>query len=141
MRDMCAAPAEVGQVNASSSPPDAVHLAWAPPSDNGASIISYRIRGKEASENTFLTLSSDIVQVDEDGRGAVIAGLQPGGIYTFKVAAINSMGVGKESASSEPFLLAVKTLAPTGAGDVPGGPVDLAEGLFPLPSSKYPSDQ
>eukprot|EP00931_Biecheleriopsis_adriatica_P029389 TRINITY_DN17450_c0_g1_i2.p1 TRINITY_DN17450_c0_g1~~TRINITY_DN17450_c0_g1_i2.p1 ORF type:complete len:1097 (-),score=203.72 TRINITY_DN17450_c0_g1_i2:1174-4464(-) len=72
-----------------------VLLSWTPPGyDGGAAIVSYMV-------SCFLMPSGDLVKtVSSVGLEANLTGLQGYSLYTFRVRAVNSAGVGDESATS-----------------------------------------
>jgi len=69
-----------------------VFLSWIEPSDNGAPITSYRITVNEKGSN-ITTTHPNI----GDSEKATILGLKNNVTYEFKISAVNSVGIGKES--------------------------------------------
>ncbi len=86
---------------------------WTAPANNGgAPITSYRITPYiGAAAQTPVTVSAP-------ASSKTIAGLTPGTAYTFKVAAINSVGTGPDSAASN-------AVTPT-AATAPGAPTGIS---------------
>ena len=69
-----------------------VFLSWIEPSDNGAAITSYRITVNEKGSTVFTTYPNI-----GDVTTATILGLKNNVSYQFKVSAVNSVGIGKDS--------------------------------------------
>ena len=69
-----------------------VFLSWIEPSDNGAPITSYRIMVNERGSDVTTTYPNI-----GDSERATILGLKNNITYEFKISAVNSVGVGKES--------------------------------------------
>ncbi|MDH3516651.1 MAG: fibronectin type III domain-containing protein [Nitrosopumilus sp.] len=69
-----------------------VFLSWIEPSDNGAPITSYRIIVNEKG-SAITTTYTNI----GDSEKATISGLKNNVTYDFKISAVNSVGIGKES--------------------------------------------
>lgn len=69
-----------------------VFLSWIEPSDNGSPITSYRITVNEKG-STVSTTYPNIGDVTK----TTILGLQNNVSYEFKISAVNSVGIGKES--------------------------------------------
>jgi Domain of unknown function (DUF4082)/Fibronectin type III domain/Bacterial Ig domain len=87
----------------------------APTSNGGAEITSYKvIPFRSGIAQTATTVSGETTQ-------ALITSLTPGSIYTFKVAATNSVGTGAESSSSNAVIPTTATVpgAPTGVTAAP----------------------
>jgi Domain of unknown function (DUF4082)/Fibronectin type III domain/Bacterial Ig domain len=79
-----------------------------PASDGGSAITGYKVVPyRSGIAQTSTTVGAEVTTT-------VVTGLTPGGSYTFKVAAINAIGTGAESSSSN-------TVVPTTA-TVPGAP-------------------
>lgn len=102
-----------------------VSLSWAAPSSNGGSAItSYVVRqssdnGKTWNANMNLNTTSLFVRL--------IGGFTNGTSYTFQVAALNTIGTGAYSNSSQPLLMGSVPDAPTGVTGNPGnGQVTLS---------------
>ncbi|QLH03340.1 fibronectin type III domain-containing protein [Nitrosopumilus cobalaminigenes] len=71
-----------------------VFLSWIEPSDNGAAITSYRVTVNE-KDSTVSTTYPNIGDVTK----TTILGLKNNVSYQFKVSAVNSIGVGKDSSA------------------------------------------
>ena len=69
-----------------------VFLSWIEPSDNGAAITSYRITVNEKGSTVFTTYPNI-----GDVTTATILGLKNNVSYQFKISAVNSVGIGKDS--------------------------------------------
>jgi chitodextrinase len=69
-----------------------VFLSWIEPSDNGAPITSYRIMVNEKGSSIITTYPNI-----GDSEKATILGLKNNVTYEFKISAVNSVGIGKES--------------------------------------------
>lgn len=84
-----------------------VRLSWSPPTDNGSpSIIGYRIQRANAGSSSFTTVRT----TSDPSTEATISGLTNGSGYIFRVAAVNSNGVGPNSGQSA-------VLTPQASGD------------------------
>ncbi len=71
-----------------------VFLSWIEPSDNGSPITSYRIIVNEKG-SSVTTTHPNIGDIER----TTISGLKNDVAYQFKVAAVNGIGIGKESSS------------------------------------------
>ena len=92
-------------------------LSWTAPTSNGGSVISaYRITPFIGSTAQTPTVT------DYPVTSYTVAGLTNGTAYTFRVAAINGVGTGADSAASAAITPAAATVpgAPTGVTAVPG---------------------
>ena len=92
----------------------AVALSWtAPLSDGGSAITGYQVTPYvgTTAETPILTGSS--------ATSHTVTGLINGTAYTFRVAAINAVGTGLESAASAP-------VTPTSGAALPGAPTNVA---------------
>lgn len=69
-----------------------IHLSWSAPDDNGSPITSYRIIVNEKGSSVTTTYPNI-----GDIERATILGLKNDVAYQFKVAAVNEIGIGKES--------------------------------------------
>lgn len=84
-------PAQIGDLRATVGDSQ-VKLSWSEPFDNGFSITGYKIIQSITGSNSFTTIAkSDTI------TEAIITGLTNGASYNFKVSAVNSEGMGKES--------------------------------------------
>jgi hypothetical protein len=88
-------------------------VSWTAPTSNGGSpITGYKVVPYKAGvAQTAVTVGPEVVQT-------VVTGLTPGASYTFKVAAINAIGTGAESAASAAVTPTTATApgAPTAIG-------------------------
>jgi titin len=90
-----------------------VGLRWTVPADNGSAITSYVIWYREQG-----TAAWTVVETDNDLNLYTVTGLTNGMTYEFKVAAVNGIGLGKESA--------VVTATPDAKlGSAPAAPTNL----------------
>lgn len=108
-------PAVVGRPTAVARVAAAV-VRWSPPRGDGGTPQGYRVRSlPEAVEVTT-------------GRAteAVIAGLQAGVAYKFRVSAVNDAGEGPASIATEPIMLQQGSLACTGVPFLGGAPDPVA---------------
>ena len=69
-----------------------IFLTWIAPSQNGSPITSYKVTVSEVGSNVFTTFPNLSTETS-----TTITGLTNGKTYSFKVAAINAIGIGKES--------------------------------------------
>ena len=105
------APGQVTGVNATAGQSQA-SVTWTAPASNGGSpITSYRITPYIG------TTAQTPVTVSAPATARTIANLTPGTTYTFKVAAVNAIGTGADSAASNP-------VTPTAAIG-PGSPAEV----------------
>ena len=113
----------------------AVSLSWAPPGDNGgATLTGYRV---EVSTDHSLTWQTAVADTGSTSTTRTISGLAPGQPLTFRVAAINSHGVGVRSAPSQSL---VPTTAPPDVSTT--APPDVSTTTpsnLPPPTSGYVS--
>ena len=84
---------------------DAV-LQWVVPPANGAPITGYRVTAQKGALANFITLAENTESTEPS---VVLDILQPMTAYRFRVAAINAVGVGETSPSSD-----MTTTAPGG---------------------------
>jgi hypothetical protein len=92
-----------------------VSLSWtAPASNGGASITAYRI---DISTNNGSSYTTQVMNTGSTSTTASISGLTGGTAYVFRVAAINSLGVGSYS---DPSASATATSAPGAPTSVAG---------------------
>jgi len=84
-------PAQIGDLKATTSDSQ-VKLEWSAPFNNGFPIIGYKIIQSNTGSSSFTT-----IQKSDAAPNAIITGLTNDASYDFKVSAINSEGVGKES--------------------------------------------
>jgi titin len=84
-------PAQIGDLKATTSNGQ-VKLEWSAPFNNGFPIIGYKIIQSNTGSSSFTT-----IQKSDATPNAIITGLTNDASYNFKVSAINSEGVGKES--------------------------------------------
>jgi titin len=99
-----------------------VFLSWIEPSDNGAPITSYRIMVNEHGSSIITTYPNI-----GDSEKATILGLKNNVTYDFKISAVNSVGIGKESKSVSATPNNKVPIAITGLRAVPGdGKVTLS---------------
>ena len=74
-------------------------LSWDEPSkDGGFDIAGYRVWQQEGSNDTWAIVSMDTTTND---TSLLVSGLQGNTMYAYKVAGINALGLGNESASSD----------------------------------------
>ena len=93
-----------------------VQLSWtAPGSDGGAAITGYRI---EVSSGGSWTVA--VADTGATATSRLMTGLTNGTGYQFRVAAINTAGVGPASADSTPMTPRTVPGAPTGVSGIPG---------------------
>lgn len=86
-------PAQIGDLRATANDGQ-VKLEWSAPFNNGFPIIGYKITQSNTGSNSFTT-----IQKSDVTPNAIITGLTNDASYNFKVSAINSEGIGKESVS------------------------------------------
>jgi hypothetical protein len=86
-------PAQIGDLRATANDGQA-KLEWSAPFNNGFPIIGYKITQSNTGSNSFTT-----IQKSDVTPNAIITGLTNDASYNFKVSAINSEGIGKESVS------------------------------------------
>jgi hypothetical protein len=107
-----------------------VALDWTAPSNTGGSAItSYRITRYIGSTPQAFRLT------DSPATDAVVTGLSNGSVYTFRVAAINAVGVGADSAASNEVAPRADTVP-----DVPTGVTGTAEDAAVRLSWSAPSE-
>lgn len=87
-------PAQIGDLRATANDGQ-VKLEWSAPFNNGFPIIGYKITQSNTGSNSFTT-----IQKSDVTPNAIITGLTNDASYNFKVSAINSEGIGKESVSA-----------------------------------------
>jgi titin len=89
-----------------------IQISWQPPTDNGGStIISYNVQN--STDNSTWTFVYNILAINVISTGNTISGLTNGQMYYFQVAAVNSVGTGLYSSSSDPITIPMLP-APTG---------------------------
>ncbi|MDH5431717.1 MAG: fibronectin type III domain-containing protein [Nitrosopumilus sp.] len=99
-----------------------IFLSWIEPSDNGSPITSYRITVNEKGSTTLTTYPNI-----GDTTTATILGLKNNVSYDFKVSAVNSIGIGKESKAVSATPNNKVPIAITGLKVIPGdGQVKLS---------------
>lgn len=92
-----------------------IFLSWIEPSDNGASITSYRVMVNEKG-STVSTTYPNIGDVTK----TTILGLKNNVSYEFKISAVNSVGIGKESKSISVIPINKVPIAVTNLKAIPG---------------------
>ena len=99
-----------------------ISLSWTTPNDNGSNITDYSITPYLSSVAQTPILASDYGYTTVSGTNSVNSnlGLTNGSTYTFKIAAINSIGTGPQSNETSPGLVYVAPGAPTGVSGVAG---------------------
>lgn len=101
-------------------------LQWsAPASDGGAAITNYRIQYSQDSGSTYTSLG------DAEGTSTDVIDLTPGVTYQFRVAAVNSVGVGTFSQPSAPLVM------PTEVITVPGKVSGFTKSRFTKSGKTY----
>ncbi|XP_071256530.1 titin-like [Salvelinus alpinus] len=87
---------------------DSVSLSWDPPLiDGGAKITHYIVEKREAQRRAFTSVS------DNCGRNRMkIDNLIEGGLYYFRVLAVNELGVGLPAETAEPIKVSQAPLPP-----------------------------
>ncbi|KAL0977975.1 hypothetical protein UPYG_G00164200 [Umbra pygmaea] len=87
---------------------DSVSLSWEPPIiDGGAKITQYIVEKREAQRRTFTTVTDDCVK-----NRIRIHDLIEGGIYYFRVLAVNDHGMGLPAETAEPIRVSQPPLPP-----------------------------
>src|SRR5207244_2099413 len=82
-----------------------INLSWAPPADNGGSAITgYKIERSADGGSTWSTL---VANTGISGTTFSDTGLVRGTTYTYRVSAINSVGVSSPSSTASATTLAV----------------------------------
>ena len=103
-----------------------VTLTWAAPADNGSPIVGYKIEQTSPSTTTIQS------NTGSTATSYTVQGLTNGTAYKFSVAAINGVGLGYMSPSSD----AVTPEVPDdGGGDDGGGPSDMSKACDNLPAN------
>lgn len=74
---------------------DRVYLTWQAPIDGGSAITDYVVKYKLSTDGSYTTFSDGT----STATNALVTGLTPGSTYDFKIAAVNSVGTGSDSAS------------------------------------------
>lgn len=99
-----------------------ISLDWTTPNDNGSNITDYSITPYLSSVAQTPILASAYGYRTVSGTNYVDSnlGLTNGSTYTFKIAAINSIGTGPQSNETSPGLIYVAPGAPTGVSGVAG---------------------
>lgn len=81
--------------------PDFVQLSWSPPEiDGGSPIIGYQLERLDISGRTWLPVTKEPITATEFRMDELREGVQ----YEFRVKALNSIGLGEPSPSTEPFV-------------------------------------
>lgn len=105
-----------------------VKLAWqAPASTGGTSVTGYKV---EAIDNAGKT-----VTVTSSSTSVTVSSLTMGGAYTFRVAAVNSVGQGSWSATTSPVVVYLAPSAPTGLRVTPLGDTGIVDLSWTSPTS------
>jgi len=84
-------PTQIGDLRATASNSQ-IKLEWSTPFNNGFPITGYKIIQSKTGSDSFTT-----IQKSDVTPNAIITGLTNDASYNFKVSAINSEGIGKES--------------------------------------------
>jgi len=114
-------------LSASPISPTIVNLSWsAPSSTGGASITGYKIEVKKGT-GAYETLVSSTNSTTKYSH----TGLTTGTTYTYKVYAINSVGIGPASAESSATPVLSSSQPPTSTANKPGAPVLGATRISP----------
>jgi hypothetical protein len=102
-----------------SASPTQLNLSWKAPSDNGGPVVTgYKIEVKSGS-NPYAILVSNTGSVTSYSH----SGLTTGTTYTYKVSAINSVGIG--APSNEVSAKPIKTIVPTSLTAVATSPTQI----------------
>ena len=119
------APTSVSAVAASTT---RATLQWsAPASDGGAAITSYRIEYSQDSGGTYASLGN----TDGAALTTDVTDLTPGVTYQFRVAGVNSVGIGEFSQPSAPLVM------PTEMITVPGPVNGFSRSAFTKTAKTY----
>uniref|UniRef100_A0A3B1J5P9 Titin n=1 Tax=Astyanax mexicanus TaxID=7994 RepID=A0A3B1J5P9_ASTMX len=87
---------------------DSVQLQWEPPHiDGGAKITHYIVEKRESKRMAFTTVSNNCVR-----NSFKVDDLQEGGVYHFRVLAVNELGVGLPVSTTEPVKVSQAPLPP-----------------------------
>ena len=112
-------------LTAAATSPSVARVQWTPPaSDGGAAISSYRVELSKEGGDYVEYGSAASISTD-------VSGLVPGASYQFRVAAVNSAGVGAFSQPSAPLVM------PTEVVTVPGPVRDFTRGSFTKALNTY----
>uniref|UniRef100_A0AAR2KZV0 Titin n=1 Tax=Pygocentrus nattereri TaxID=42514 RepID=A0AAR2KZV0_PYGNA len=87
---------------------DSVQLQWEPPHiDGGAKITHYIVEKRESKRMAFTTVTNNCVR-----NSFRVDDLQEGGVYHFRVLAVNELGVGLPATTTEPIKVSQAPLPP-----------------------------
>lgn len=87
---------------------DSVQLQWDPPHiDGGAKITHYIVEKREYKRMTFTSVTNNCVR-----NSFKVDGLREGGVYHFRVVAVNELGVGLPATTTEPVKVSQAPLPP-----------------------------
>src|SRR5437867_2639974 len=109
---LAVAPSSPTGLSATAVSSSQINLSWAPPTDNGGSAITgYKI---ERSTDAGTTRSPPVANSGSTATTYSDTGLTRGTTYTYKVSAINSVGMSSPSGTASATTLAVAPSPPTG---------------------------
>lgn len=108
---LAALPGQVATVTVAVVNGTAVNLHWTPAEGNGANVTSYSVLAQDRSDGPYNTVPASKITMDPDGRGALIHDLRAEAWYSFRVAAVNSVGVGPPSEATKPVQLPLERVA------------------------------
>ncbi len=118
-------------LGAFSSSETSISLSWNPPKNTGgSSIVGYKIEYKTGS-NAYSILVADTVS---PATSYTQTGLTAGTTYSFRVSAINCIGMG--GTSNEASAIPAKTFTPSGVTAIATSPTEIGLSWFP-PSETY----
>src|SRR5207249_10902385 len=109
---LAVAPSSPTGLTATAMSSSQINLSWAPPTDNGGSAITgYKIERSTDGGSTWTTV---VANTGSTATTYSDTGLMRGTAYTYRVSAINSVGMSSPSSTASATTLAVAPSPPTG---------------------------